>query len=150
MVAIEPILGDIRRKLKADIVRLPRADELDSLNLSPKPHLTTSDEYYLPTPGIPTMDFGNLSHGLDAIFSSSRVSRVSQSKYVSNGFQSPDQTTEKITIRSNSRWSSQDLNPISQPTTSRRRLDDQVILQRKSSHQSSNSITMAPSVQTEA
>ena len=124
MVAIEPILGDIKQKLKTDVVRLPRADELDSFNLSPKLPLTISDEYSLPTPGNPTMDVGNQSHGLDATFP------VSQSQYVSDGFQSPDQTTEKLTVTSNSRWSSQDLNPISQPTTSQGRLNDQVVLTR--------------------
>lgn len=150
MVAIEPILGDIKRKLNADVVRLPRADELDSHNLSPKPPLTISHEYDLPPPSIPTLDVGNLSHGLDATSSSSRVAPVSPSKNVLNGIQSPDHNTEKITVTGNSRRSSQDPNPISQPTTSQRRLDDQVVLKRKSSHQPTNCKTMAPSVEIEA
>lgn len=150
MVAIEPIFADIKRKLEANVVRLPRADELGSLNLSPKPPLTISSEYDLPHPSIPAMDVGNVSQGHDATSSSSCVSPVSQSRYVSDGFQSPDQTAKKITVPSNSRWSSQDLNPISQLTTNRRRLDDQVVLRGASNHQSNSSITMAPSVETEA
>lgn len=145
MVAIEAIFEDIRRKLQADVVRLPKADELNSLNLSSKPPLIIRDEYCLPTPGIPTMDaVGTQSPGLDATCSSSRVSLVSQRKYISNRFQSSDQTTEKSTVpSSNSGWFGQDLNSIPhQPTTNRTRLDcDQVALERNSSHhQSSNSI----------